>query len=556
MRATTFAFFAALVGISASAACDEPYPSDPAIDPEAPVVRIESPARGAYLGDVTSVTVTGKVIDASPLRELLVNGVAIAAGPEGDFTATVPLPATGTELITVEAVDRDGNVGRQTRAVAAGPRAPLSTRVRDSVTAAISDTAFEAVGNLVAQTLADKDLGAWIAPHNPVISKGAPDGPDCLFGNVAIGALDISAASISLLPTVTGLTLTAELTGVRVPMHLDYAALCIDGSSEALMTATKVRISGRFTFGIRGGQFDIKLLAPQVRFEGFALTLDGLPGQVVTLLDLGNTLGPVLSWAVEQLAAPILGDALAGFDGTTTTELLGKTLDVVVAPTEISFSPVDAKVRLDSAFRVHGDEGGPGFVMVPNSRPSMDATGGMQLAVSDDAVNQLLASFWAARGMDLAIDLTTGDYGGLGKLYDRVETQGLLPLSVRADGAGLAIVIPDLLVSFKEGDLLATQIAINGSLSIGVERGGDGALRLVSSAPKVFVDILREGVDGANPLASSQFEALTSFALGRLTQVATGLVGSVPLPTAAGATITGVSVSGRGGYLIIDAQAQ
>jgi hypothetical protein len=158
--------------------------------------------------------------------------------------------------------------------------------------------------------------------------------------------------------------------------------------------------------------------------------------------------------------------------------------------------------------------------------------------------------------MDLAIDLTTGDYGGLGKLYDRVETQGLLPLSVRADGAGLAIVIPDLLVSFKEGDLLATQIAINGSLSIGVERGGDGALRLVSSAPKVFVDILREGVDGANPLASSQFEALTSFALGRLTQVATGLVGSVPLPTAAGATITGVSVSGRGGYLIIDAQAQ
>jgi hypothetical protein len=534
-----------------SAGCDEPLADDPAIDPEAPVVRISSPARGSYLGDVSSVVVTGVVLDDSPLRALTINGEAVALGADGTFAATLPIAPTGTALFTVEATDVDGNVGRETRAFSAGPLTATGQRSDNAITAAISDTAFLAVGNAAAQLIASSDLGAWIAPFNPVISAGSPDGPDCLFGDVAIGELDVASASIELLPTVGGLELVAELRGVTVPMRLRYAALCVDGQSDAAMTASTVRIAGRFTVAIKDGRFDIKLVAPAATFEGFHLELPGLPGRVTELLDLDHALGPVLTWAVEQLAAPMLGDALAGFDGTTQLPVLGQTLDLEVAPTELAFSPVDAQIRLDTRFAFAADRDGR-FVAVPGTRPSMQTGDGLLVAVADSAMNSLLAGFWAAGGMSLAFDLSTGDYGGLGQLYDRVTLQGLLPLSVRADGGAAQLLIPELVVSFWRGEQRVTQIALNGAIELGIEQGGDGALRLATGAPRIFVDILQEGVEGSNPLVSSQLETLVAFALARLTGVATSVIGAVPLPSGPGAQLRNLTAQGRGGYLVIE----
>lgn len=552
---------AGLVACAAAAliGCDEPLADEPAIDPDAPVVRISSPARGAYLGDVSTVTISGSVRDDSPLRALTINGAPLpldALGADGAFTAIVPVSPTGTALYTVEAIDTDGNLGRETRAFSAGPLVATGQRHADAVTAALSDTAFSALGNAAAALLAGSDLGAWIAPFNPVISKGAPDGPDCLFGDVSIGALDLEGASLELLPTLGGLELVAELSGVTVPMHLRYAAFCVDGQSDVAMTATKVRITGKLTAAIKEGRFDFKLVGARAAFEGFHLELPGIPGRVVTLLDLDNALGPVLAWAVEQFAAPMLGDALAGLDGTTSVQVLGKTLELEVTPAELAFSPADARVRLDTRFHVAGDTDGR-FVAAANTRPAMQPGDGLELAVADEAVNSLLASFWAARGMELSLDLTTGDYGGLGKLYDRVAISGALPLAVRAEGGGAQLIVPELTVAFYAGDERVTQIALNGEIDVAVGQGGDGALRLATEAPRVFVDILDEGVVGANPLSSSQLEVLVSFALERLTGVATGVLGAVPLPTSgAGVQLRNVATRGEGGYLMIQAEAK
>lgn len=553
-RPLVLASLVAAAGAALSAGCDEPLADDPAIDPDAPVVRISSPARGAYLGDVSSVVVTGTVLDESPLRAVTLNGEPVAVGPGGAFAATVAISPTGTTLFTVEATDEDGNVGRETRAFAAGPLVRTGLRTADAVTASISDSAFLAAGNAAAALLAQGDLGAWIAPHNPVISAGSPDGPDCLFGDVSIGKLDVASASVELLPTVGGLELTAELRGVSVPMHLRYAALCVDGQSDVAMTATSVRVTGRFTVAIAEGRFAIKLVAPKATFTGFHLELPGIPGEVARLLDLDHALGPVLSWAVEQLAAPILGDALAGFDGATSLPILGQTLELEVVPTELAFSPVDAQLRLDTRFGFAADRDGR-FVAAPAARPALDAGDGLAIAVAGSAVNSLLAGFWAAGGMNLSLDLTTGDYGGLGQLYDRVKLEGLLPLSLRAEGAGegrAALLIPELVVSFERQGALVTQIALNGAIELELERGGDGALRLGTGTPRIFVDILQEGVQGSNPLASSQLEALVAFALARGTAVASNLIGAVPLPSGPGLQLTAVAARATAGHLLIE----
>jgi hypothetical protein len=64
----------------------------------------------------------------------------------------------------------------------------------------------------------------------------------------------------------------------------------------------------------------------------------------------------------------------------------------------------------------------------------MDLSHGFQLALSDDAANQLVGSLWAAKGLDKTIDLTTGPYGDVGKLYDSVALQTMVPPFVDATG--------------------------------------------------------------------------------------------------------------------------
>lgn len=536
--------------------CDEPYADDPAIDPEAPVVLVTAPARGASLGDASSVLVTGAVIDESPIRELTVAGVPAELGADGTFAVQVPLDRRGTTHLTVVATDLDGNVGRDTRAVESGPRAALAQPIPDALTAALSDTALAAIGNSVATALVATDLGAWIAPHNPVIDEGAADGPDCLYGKVSIGALAVAGAEIQLVPTAFGLELSAELSGVRVPMQLQYAALCVEGASGALATARKVALSGRLSLAVRDGRFDLRLLSPQVRFTELSLSLDGLPGEVVNLLDLGRSLGPVLAWAVERLAAPILSEALAGLDGTTSAQVLGKTVDLALTPTLLATSPVDLTARIDSSLRTRGEPAAATFVHVPGSPPPLTPGLGLQVAVAAGALNQLLASFWAAGGLHMTFDLTTGDYAGLGKLYDRVVVEARLPPSVRADVAGVRLLLADILLTFQAGDQVVTQLAINGSFGLALERAGDGALRLVAQTPRAFVDIVQDGVVGGNPLAKAQLESLTSFALERLAHVASGLVGALPLPRGPGPQLTEARLVGQSGYLLLEVEAR
>ena len=47
----------------------------------------------------------------------------------------------------------------------------------------------------------------------------------------------------------------------------------------------------------------------------------------------------------------------------------------------------------------------------------MDTTHGFQLAVADDAANQLLTSLWSAKGLDGSFDLANGSFGVLPILF-------------------------------------------------------------------------------------------------------------------------------------------
>ncbi len=546
-----------LAALALAACSDHAYdPNANAIDPNAPRVHITSPERGAVAGDVTHVLVTGTATDDTGVVGVTVNGIPATLAADGTFTVDVPVVA-GTNLLHAIAVDASQNEGKESRSVSAGPVQAVSMQVPKALTAALSAQTFDAIGRGAAGYIKTADLAALVAPSNPVINAGAPNGPDCLYGQGSITSMTVGDSDIALAPQVGGLYLSAELTNVHIGMHLTYAAACIDGSRDITIAASKVTVTGNMTIGITATKdFDIKLVSPNVTIQNLDLELGGIPGAIVDLLHLDTALGPILGWAVEKFVTPMIGNSLSGLSQTKTMTVLNTMVDISVKPSKLTFSTDGALIDLDTSIRAHGDAGN--FVYVANTVPVMDLTHGFTLALADDAANEALASLWSAHGLDDTLDLKNGSYGDVGTLYDSVviETKGQPFVDASNTANGLVLTIGDLMATFKNADQVATVAAINAQVALKVTTGADGTLKFDVGTPTTYVDVLDEGVEGANQLSNAQFEAIASFAIARIISVGSASLGSIPLPSIGGVGLTDVAINPQTGYLVVNGDIQ
>ena len=555
---TTFGILAALVSLTAG--CDSEYdPNAPAIDPTAPRIHIVEPARGTFAGDVTSIVVKGTAIDDSGVvTSVTVNGVAAVVNADGTFQASVPVDA-GTNLLHAIAKDAQNNTGKETRAVVAGALEPISSTVPQAITASMTAQTFDAIGEGLTGFLTGANLQALVAPMNPVVDAGTTNGvPDCLYAQARITNTTLGSASmITFAPQPGGIWLDATLVNPRITSHLQWAVSCLDGSRDVTISASKIKISGMMTVGIKAGAFDIHFDNPNVQITGFNVDLGGVPGSIVDLLHLDTMLGPVLGFVAEKFAVPYLNKSLAGLNSVKTIDVLGKKVDIKVTPAHIAFDVTGATIELDTKLRAQGDTASRGFVYVTDDPPVMDMNQGFQLAVVDNAANQLFTSFWAAKGMDYGLDLKNGSYGEVGTLYDRVELSAKVPPFLDAHHDALRLTIGDLMATFKNGTSIATQVALNAQVDLKViSDAATGALRLDVGTPDIYVDILDENVDGANQLSNAQFEAVTSFGLSRIISFGTGAVGAIPLPSFGGVALKNVKVKQQTGYLVVGGSIQ
>ena len=541
-----------LVGFTLSLfACDAPFdPGTPAIDPDAPRVHITSPERGTFAGNVQTLAVKGNVTDDDGVvTSVTVNDVTANVKPDGTFEATVPVIA-GTNLLHAIAHDAGGNTGKETRAVVAGPEKTLDRTINSAVTASLSAATFEAIGQGAGNFIMTSDLTAMAQPLNPVLNLGAPDGPDCLYAQAHITNVEVGAADFDLVPTSGGLQFSAVLDNVKFGLHLQYAASCFDGSKDVTFAADRVSIAGLMGFVADGTGFDFKLQNPDVQLVNFNVDMSGIPGDVIDMLSLDTRMGPVIAWATERFVTPLLNKSLAGLNDTKSYDVFGKTVDVTITPADVRFDVTGAQIDLDTVLRARDDYGR--FVYVENTQPVLDASKGFQVAISDDAANQLFTSLWSAGAMDATLDLKTGPYGEIGTLYDSVEISTKAPPFIDASAEQLGITLGDLMITFKNGGATATQVALNAKLDLAIVSNEDGTLRLDVGTPNVFVDILDEGIDGANSLSSADFEQILSFALSRAVAAGSGAVGAIPMPGAGGVSVQNVSVNQQTGYLVVN----
>ncbi len=550
-----FAF--GIVGLLA-ACTDHPYnPNGPALDPNAPRVTITTPTRGTIAGDVQTVTVTGTATDDVGVTSLTINGTSVPVGSDGSFTASIAV-TPGTNLLHAIASDASGNQGSATRAVVAGPMTAIANPVTNGLTAALSAETFAAIGRGAANYMTSGDLATTLEAGNPVINDGAPNGPDCLYVQGSITSFTIGGATVGMVPQTGGLALDGELDNVFIGMHLNYAAACINGSRDITISASHVSITGNLAIGIANtdGSFAISLNNTNVNFTGLDIELGGLIGEIADLLDLNTSLGPIVAWAAEKFVVPSLNTAFAGLNKTEQVTVLGRTIDITVKPATINFSSEGAIVGLDTTLRAEGDSKSPGFVSIASTPPMMDASHGFELAVAQNAANQLFGSLWASGGLDQNIDLSNGSYGNLGTLYNAVDVTTAVPPFVDATGDGLVLTIGDLLGSFQNNGDVVTSVAINAQVDLKVTSDATGAMKLDVGTPTVYVDVDDTGVDGANELSNEQFQEILSFALSRVIAVGSGSVGAIPLPSVGGVSVTNLTIGEQTGYVLVQGAVQ
>ncbi|HUQ05281.1 MAG TPA: hypothetical protein VM261_22410 [Kofleriaceae bacterium] len=537
--------FLGLVTTAAITGCTQTETPD---RPEPPALQVLSPERGTMTAGLATVevrgTVTPSVDSGATITRVDVNGMAARLDGLGNWSANITLQP-GANIIRTTATDADGGTADDVRGFITGDLRPLDTTIENAVAAGLSAAAFDKLGDTAASLVASSDLGAFVAPYNPVIAKGLDNGEeDCLYGKVSVKpGLDINNAYLALVPNNSGLAIDAELVGVNIPLHARYAAACLDGDTDISITATRARIRGNLAITVVGGRFDVKLVNPTVTFTGFMVHASGVPGTVLDLLDLDQEIAKTLGWAVERFMAPLVNQTLAGVSvGPQNVNLLGQQLRVAVAPAGVAFDAAGAEVVLDGSLTMQGAN--TKFVYTENQDPPGRGNAGVALAVADDTINQLMAGFWARGGLNMQIEKDLG-------MFDAIRLDALLPPVVSTDADGsMKLVMADLMLELRKDGQMLARTALTVEMKLKVEPAASNyAAKITIETPVLKADII-ENIQG---IPDSQIEALLPAALQSELNTFAPLLGAVPLPAVQGIIVTDLHRGGTGGYVTISA---
>lgn len=536
-------------------------------DVDPPELIVTQPERAADRGLATTVRVAGWALDhESGIESVRVNDVQVILDENGQFEAYAEL-LPGTTLVHTVAVDRAGNESVDTRAVFTGEMVPQQTTVPDALVTRITEEGFAGLSALATETLSTLDLGALLAESNPVIDKGVP----CL--NVQISVLDLTHGplSVELRPIPGGLAYDVKVDDALVDLWADFSAVCIPGSAPVTMTADSLHTTGTVDVYLDGNDeliVDVNDDA-QTTVENFGLEVGALPTDVIELFqdEVDDVVAALVTSQIKKQIPGLVEDYLAtGFTGSI--PVFGRNLDVLIRASDVAFNSAGARIALDSNFEISGWNDDAEYLHTPRPVPSLlDAPVGVQVAVADDMMNQLINAFWSAGAMEISFELE-GDGssdGGLAARVDRIDVS--MPLrptaTMELDGTPARVVLGDLLVDIVDTDggedKILTRVAVSAVIDLDVQSDASNAMRLVTAGSQGWVNVLDKGVEQPNPLDDPYVETLGSAVVEKMTAQIGELVGEIYLPVFQSVTLDNISLiqgGDQGGYVILGGDVQ
>jgi hypothetical protein len=517
--------------------------------PPSPVVTVTSPKRGLVAAAAGQIMVTGNAqpaADGSPVAKVTVNGQPATLAADGSFTALVDLPA-GAMLLETTAVSEEGGSGTDARAVEVGELRPVGTGIDRAVTAALSADAFAKLSAATSAILKTTDLAALLAPMQPMANLG----DDLANLKLSITKLSIGDVKIALTPTDAGLAISVEIDGLDAGADVAYAgSLVPDGTTSVTVKSAQVTIAGTLNVTPAGtAGFTTKIASPVVNTSGLQLNANGLIGQILTLLNdnLASTVQSLIASTAESALEPLMNDALGALTGPKQLDVLGHQVTVQASPSELSFTNAGALVTLNLQANIAGSESSPGFLYTPDGTPTLDVSNGIQLALADNLLNEMLAEIHAAGLLDLHL---AGNFD----VFDSADIKLSMPPMINAntgDGS-MRLVLGDMIATFSNQGQVVLSAAINAEVELAILRGTD-AQQIAIKFGKVdlFVNILDdasgagEGADlsgAANQGIAIQLDSLSQFLV------------TVPVPSVAGVSLDSLSLRGDSGYVVVAGQ--
>ncbi|MEO8554916.1 MAG: hypothetical protein ABI678_33285, partial [Kofleriaceae bacterium] len=439
------------------------------------------------------------------------------------------------------AITEDGGAATAARAVQVGELRPVGTKIEKAVTAALSKEAFAKLSAVAGPLIESADIASMLDPTRPIASLSDSNANLKL----SITTISISKPKITLTPVDGGLEFSAEIGPLNFAAKAAYGGhFVFDGTTTVTVTADKIVVSGKLVVTPAGTNgFTTKIASASVQTTNLKLNASGLVGQVLTLMNdnLGSTVQTVVTRGAELALTPILNTALGALGAEQTFDVLGKQLRIQASPSAIAFSRDGALVSINLLATI----GAPtaSYIYTPNGTPTLNVGTGIQLAVADEQLNQMLAEVHALGLLDIHYEDNFG-------LFDTVDIKLAMPPMISANNSdgSMRLVLGDMLATFTDKGKLVIGAAINASVDLEIDRGTkDEELALQFGKIHVFVNVTDDSSDvmtgdlsgAANAGIALQLDSLSQFLI------------SVPLPAVAGVKLDNLAMRADSGYVVV-----
>jgi hypothetical protein len=545
------------------------------IDSTGPVLDIEDPDRGDW-NDGLDGSLSGTVSDAhTGVTAVEVDGTAVTVESDGSFTAELSYES-GVNIVETTAVDGDGNLSTDTRAVLAGDFLVDGDPVQDGFVIRLSqgNGGLDTIESLAENLVSDIDLTALIP--NPVVDLKEESCIDLgWFGEycftwyavrLTVGSPSFGDVEMDLDPRAGGTLLgTFTIEDIYLSWNANATVAEVGFSGSGDITADDIYVDMSFQPQVSSYVLDMNLQSVSAGTTSFYFDMDGWLYDALSFFGLdgviSSTIESYLVSTIEDLVEsevpPLLEDTLQTLELSFDLPLQGRTYAVDAAPSDVLVNTAALQLSLATWVEVDSWQKsitglGSLYEDFQPYEPTTTVTG-TKLSISLDFLNQLFYQVWGGGVLDMAL---SGDEMGLDVSELSFLLPGLTELNITTEALLPPVIVPDgtdALAELQLGDLLLTlyngdatpgnemiQVYVSAFIEMDVTVDSAGTtLTPELGDMELFFDVV---YPASNSIGASDTEQLLELLVPLLIPSLTDVLGEIQVPEIEGFGLTGVSL--------------
>lgn len=404
----------------------DPEPEAPPPPPPLSIV-IDQPPRG-HRQAPGPIQVTGRVVNG-PTQTLTVDGQAVQADAQGNFSVQVDAGSPGLLPLITEATTADGRTAEDRRAVLLGADADPAQEVTRAMQIMITTEGITRLNDLLGGFIGGLDIDSLIGGQDT--------------GDFQLTSVTYDEVTMRLVPRAGFMEVRLTIHELRIGLEGEFEIVFVpvgvsgDMRTEALYIDAEMHITPT-----PEGSMDMALRNPRIQFEGFGFNIDNVPGFIEDLFE-GTVRGMAEDAISEALQDQVLPELFDPESLSQEIDVLGRTVQMGMKIRGVDISYDGLMLTMGSTATALDPVHQGGTLPIDMAPAQMSFADPIDLAMSADMIGRILHSMWAAGALDLemapggAIDLPAAAglplfIGSLGEAANGIDPSSPLTIRVRS----------------------------------------------------------------------------------------------------------------------------